>query len=67
MWSVQDLPAALLLHAGPRDVDTVLVAGEVMKRGGRLVAGGLETARERLEASGRRILADFDAARRAAA
>lgn len=67
MWSVQDLPAALLLHAGPRDVDTVLVAGEVMKRGGRLVARGLETARERLEASGRRILADFDAARRAAA
>jgi 5-methylthioadenosine/S-adenosylhomocysteine deaminase len=65
LWSTQDLAATMVLHAGPRDVDTVIVAGEVKKRGKRLLAEGLEEARTRLEASGHRILNDFNAARSA--
>ena len=66
LWSTRDLAATMVLHAGPRDVDTVLVAGEVKKRGKQLLVDGLDEARSRLEASGRRILTDFNAARAAA-
>jgi 5-methylthioadenosine/S-adenosylhomocysteine deaminase len=65
LWSTRELAATIVLHAGPRDVDTVFVAGEVKKRGKKLLADGLDEARTRLEASGRRILTDFNAARAA--
>jgi cytosine/adenosine deaminase-related metal-dependent hydrolase len=65
LWATRDLAATMVLHAGPRDVDTVIVAGEVKKRGKRLLAGGLDDVRARLEVSGRRILHDFSAARAA--
>lgn len=35
---LNDPAATLLLHAHPGNVDTVMVAGRVLKRGGRLVA-----------------------------
>ena len=52
---------AIVLHANPGNVDTVLVAGAVQKRGGRMVFPGLEAGKEALAASGERILADFRA------
>ena len=35
---MNDPVATLLLHAHPGNVDTVMVAGQILKRGGRLVA-----------------------------
>lgn len=49
--------ASIVLQAGPRSVDTVIVAGEFRKRGGRLLAGKLDRLRSELAESGRRILA----------
>jgi cytosine/adenosine deaminase-related metal-dependent hydrolase len=62
---VMDPAAAVLFHAGPRDVDTVLVAGRVVKRGGRLLRADLPALLYRLEESGRRIMRDFGAAKTA--
>ena len=62
---VTDPAASVLFHAGPRDVDTVMVAGRVVKRGGRLLRGDLPALLDRLEESGRRILHDFRAAQAA--
>ena len=59
--------ASILFHAGPRDIDTVLVAGRVVKRAGALTAPGIDALLDRLEASGRRVLADFHAAQAAKA
>ncbi len=54
---VHDPAAAIVLQAGPRDVDAVLIAGAFRKRGGRLVGSDPERYRGALEASGRRIVA----------
>jgi cytosine/adenosine deaminase-related metal-dependent hydrolase len=62
---VADPAASVLFHAGPRDVDTVMVAGRVVKRAGRLMRDDLPALLDRLEDSGRRILHDFEAARAA--
>jgi cytosine/adenosine deaminase-related metal-dependent hydrolase len=52
---VHDPHAAIVLHAGPRDVETVLIAGEFRKRDGRLLAANRESVRTAVERSGRRI------------
>ncbi|SLN19905.1 amidohydrolase family protein [Roseisalinus antarcticus] len=62
MRPVHDPIASVLFHAGPRDVDTVLVGGRIVKRGGALVGASIEPLIDRLEASGRRIMQDFTAA-----
>ena len=62
---VADPAASVLFHAGPRDVDTVMVAGRVVKRHGRLLRDDLPALLDRLEESGRRILHDFRAAQAA--
>ena len=56
---VHDPVASVLFHAGPRDVDTVFVAGRPVKRGGRLLDPAVPALLDRLDASGARILADF--------
>jgi len=53
---VHDSVEAVVFHANPGNVDTVLVAGEFRKRGGRLLAPGLAQRMEELAESGRRIL-----------
>ena len=53
---------AIVLHANPGNVDTVLVAGAVRKRGGRLVCPDLDAKKAALVASTGRILAEFKAA-----
>lgn len=59
---VMDPAASVLFHAGPRDVDSVFVAGKAVKRGGRLLRAGVDDLLDRLEESGRRVMHDFAAA-----
>ena len=56
---VHDPIASILFHAGPQNVETVIVGGKVVKSGGRLVNVDLDVLLDRLETSGRRILRDF--------
>jgi cytosine/adenosine deaminase-related metal-dependent hydrolase len=41
-----DVVAAMVLGAGPADVETVIVAGDVVKRDGKLTGSHVEKARE---------------------
>ncbi|MEU3980549.1 amidohydrolase family protein [Streptomyces sp. NPDC026672] len=50
-----DPVASLVLGAGPSDVETVVVGGEVVKAGGRLVGPHADTARDLIESSRHRI------------
>jgi 5-methylthioadenosine/S-adenosylhomocysteine deaminase len=59
MFPVRDPVASIVMQAGVANVDTVLVAGRVMKRGGKLLHPGLADLKEALRRSGDRILADF--------
>jgi cytosine/adenosine deaminase-related metal-dependent hydrolase len=54
-----DPVGAIVLNATTGDVDTVLVGGRVVKRGGRLVGVDWPALRERLERSRDRIVAGF--------
>ena len=62
MHPVVDPIASIVFHAGTVNVDTVLIAGKVMKRGGKLTVGDLAGERTALAESSRRILGDFRAA-----
>lgn len=59
MRPVHDPVSTVMFQAGRADVETVLVAGRVLKRDGRLVAGGLGGKLKELENSGRRIVAEL--------
>ena len=59
MFPVRDPIASIVMQAGVANVDTVLVAGQVMKRGGKLLHPGLPELKAALRRSGDRILADF--------
>jgi cytosine/adenosine deaminase-related metal-dependent hydrolase len=54
---VTDPAAAVVLAAHPGNVDTVLVGGRTVKRGGRLVAADLPGVLALAEVSRRRVLA----------
>jgi 5-methylthioadenosine/S-adenosylhomocysteine deaminase len=60
MAPMNDLVATVVLHAGPADVDTVLVGGEVVKQGGVLTGGDAAHARALVEASRDRIVAELE-------
>jgi cytosine/adenosine deaminase-related metal-dependent hydrolase len=53
---------AIVMYASPGNVDTVMIGGKLMKRGGKLLTGGLAEKAERLIASGERIQREFRAA-----
>ena len=55
-----DPVANVVLHAGPADVDTVLVAGQVMKQGGVLTVPRAAQAGGLVEASRDRIVAELE-------
>ena len=57
---MNDPVAAVVLHAGPADVDTVLVGGNVVKAGGTLTSGRTEAARSLVQASRDRIVAELE-------
>jgi 5-methylthioadenosine/S-adenosylhomocysteine deaminase len=59
MFPVRDPVASIVMQAGVANVDTVLIAGKIMKRGGKLVHPGLAELKAALRRSGDRILADF--------
>ncbi len=57
---LNDPVACVVLHAGPADVDTVLVGGHPVKEGGLLTGGRAEGARTLVEASRDRIVAALE-------
>ena len=57
---MNDPVANVVLHAGPADVETVLVGGHAVKEHGRLVGGRTEAARSLVQASRDRIVADLE-------
>jgi cytosine/adenosine deaminase-related metal-dependent hydrolase len=64
---VRDPVAAVVMHASVANVDTVLIAGRVMKSGGKLRCPRVEERQQALARSGERILADFERLPRRAA
>lgn len=67
MFPVTDPVASVVMQGGVVNVDTVLVAGRVVKRDGRLLYGALADKKTALRQSGRRILTDFGLLSREAA
>jgi cytosine/adenosine deaminase-related metal-dependent hydrolase len=59
MFPVRDPIGSIVMQGGLAGVDTVLIGGKVMKRGGKLVHPGLPGKMEALRRSGDRILTDF--------
>lgn len=60
MAPLNDPVAAVVLHAGPADVDTVLVGGQVVKESGRLANGRGPAAIGLVQASRERIVAALE-------
>ena len=56
---MRDVVGCVVMQAGTANVDTVMIAGQVKKRGGKLLAPGLTDKITALQRSGDRILADF--------
>lgn len=59
MFPVVDPVASVVMQAGVANVDTVLVAGRVVKRDGKLLYAHISDKKAALQKSGERILADF--------
>jgi 5-methylthioadenosine/S-adenosylhomocysteine deaminase len=57
---LNDPIAAVVLHAGPADIDTVLVAGEVVKEAGALTGGRAAASRRQVQESRDRIVAAIE-------
>ncbi len=61
MVSAQDPVQAVVAYAQSTDVDTVMVAGRIVKRDGKLTFGGLPGRLDELRASAARLLAEAQA------
>ena len=61
MTPMHDLAGCAVMQAATANVDTVMIAGRTVKKGGRLLAPGLPEKLSALQRSGERILADFAA------
>jgi cytosine/adenosine deaminase-related metal-dependent hydrolase len=59
MFPVRDPIGSIVMQGGVAGVDTVLIAGRVMKRGGKLLYPALAEKLDALRRSGDRILTDF--------
>jgi len=59
MVPAQDVVGCVVMQANPSNVDTVMIAGRIVKRNGRLLFGGLREKLVALGSSGERIIADF--------
>jgi cytosine/adenosine deaminase-related metal-dependent hydrolase len=67
VFPMHDPVSSVVSQAGVSNVDTVLIEGRVMKRGGRLLAEGISGKKAALRRSAERIMSDFGMrARRAA-
>ena len=58
MFPVTDAIASAVMQGGVASVDTVLVAGRIVKRDGRLLYGALAEKKAALRQSSERILTD---------
>jgi cytosine/adenosine deaminase-related metal-dependent hydrolase len=56
--SAQDAVQMVVSYAEPSDVDTVMIAGRLVKRHGRLAFGGVAERSQQLRASAERLLHD---------
>jgi cytosine/adenosine deaminase-related metal-dependent hydrolase len=61
MVPAHDIIACVVTQASPANVDTVMIAGRVVKRNGKLLFVGLREKLIELQRSGERIIADFAA------
>jgi 5-methylthioadenosine/S-adenosylhomocysteine deaminase len=61
MFPVRNPIGSVVMQGGVTSVDTVLIAGRVMKRNGKLLFANLEARKAELAASGSRIMEAFDA------
>jgi hypothetical protein len=61
MTPMHDLVGCAVTQAATANVDTVMIAGRVVKHGGRLLVDGLTEKLAKLQRSGERILSDFKA------
>jgi 5-methylthioadenosine/S-adenosylhomocysteine deaminase len=61
---MHDVVGCVVMQAGTANVDTVMIAGRVVKRGGELLVDGLPDKMALLQQSGARILDDFKAPQR---
>jgi cytosine/adenosine deaminase-related metal-dependent hydrolase len=59
LWPVHDAVAAVVMQSSLANIDSVMVAGEWRKRGGRLLFHDLERVKAELYRSGSRILAEL--------
>ena len=59
IFPVHDPVSSIVTQAGVSNVDTVLIAGRVMKRGGKMLAEGLASRKAALRRSAERIMSDF--------
>jgi cytosine/adenosine deaminase-related metal-dependent hydrolase len=66
MFPVHDPLSSLVTQAGISNVDTVLIGGRVVKRGGQLMFVNIAEKKVALQRSGERILRDFGELPRAA-
>ena len=60
MHPIHDPVATVVMQAGVGNIDSVMVAGQWRKRGGRLLAGGIAGKMERLRESGERIVREIN-------
>ena len=66
MFPVHDPLLSLVTQAGISNVDTVLIGGRLVKRGGQLLFANIAEKKAALQRSGERILRDFGELPRAA-
>lgn len=59
MVPAHDVVGCVVTQAGTVNVDTVMIAGRIMKQNGRLLTDGLSKKMDALRASGDRIISDF--------
>lgn len=61
MVPAHDVVGCVVMQANAGNVDTVMIAGRIVKRDGKLLFGGVRDKLAALQASGERILRDFAA------
>ncbi len=59
MGPLHDPISTVVMQAGPRNIDSVMIAGEFQKKDGQLLLGDLEPAKQALAESGHRIAAEL--------
>src|SRR6266516_4472163 len=59
LFPVHDPVASAVMQGGVANVDTVLIAGRIVKRAGKLLYSNVEQKKSALRRSGERILSDF--------